>query len=191
MSSWSVLVVCEGNLARSPLAAALLQHDWPAHHLGSAHIGSAGTQAAAGEPATQQMCAVAASLGVDLGAHRSRRLSRDLLLASDLVLTLTEQQRELAQRLLPSATPRIFTLVEFVRLLRDERHRADGFDAVVSSAHATRPYSIGPDTAEDIDDPYGRGDDVYRRVGSNLAGLVTEITALLSAETSATVPPSG
>ena len=189
-SSWSVLVVCEGNLARSPLVSALLSQQWPTGFSGTVRIGSAGTHARVGEPAAEQMRAVAGSLDVDLDGHRSRPLTPKLLAASDLVLTMTERQREEVQRLLPSVTTRTFTLVEFVRLLRGQSVRHGDLVRTVEDAHLARPCSIGPASPEDVEDPYGRSNSAFGRVATILAALVRELADLLATNAGAQVPPA-
>lgn len=180
-SSWVILMVCEGNLARSPLACALLEQSWPEHRLGPVRVESAGTRAVADRRTAEQMRTIGESLGLDLGQHRARRLTPALLRDSDLVLVMTEQQREDAQRLLPSATSRIFTMIEFVRLLKESTEIGSDLRVIVASAHGRRPYSIGRDAREDVEDPYGHGNRVFRRVATELSALVGALTDLLAA----------
>jgi protein-tyrosine-phosphatase len=86
-ASYRVLLVCTGNTCRSPLAACAL-----ARELGPdgerVEVVSAGTAAWEGNPATEFSVEVAARDGVDLGAHRSRRVTPALLHAADLVLVM-------------------------------------------------------------------------------------------------------
>src|SRR5262245_56939381 len=66
-----ILFVCTGNTCRSPLAVAALRAE-----LGSdadlVELGSAGTAAAAGQPASEGAGRVAAAGGLDLRAERPR-----------------------------------------------------------------------------------------------------------------------
>src|SRR5437870_4626583 len=82
-----VLFVCTGNTCRSPMAAAALRSE-----LGSdaarVDVGSAGTAAWDGQPATEPSIEVTGRDGIDLASHRSRRVSPALLRASDLVLVM-------------------------------------------------------------------------------------------------------
>jgi protein-tyrosine phosphatase len=85
--SYRVLFVCTGNTCRSPLAAGAL-----AQALGPeaerVEVRSAGTAAWEGNPATEFSVEVALRDGVDLGGHRSRRVTPALLHAADLVLVM-------------------------------------------------------------------------------------------------------
>ncbi len=77
-----VLFVCHGNILRSAMAEALLRS------LGGASVASAGTAARDGLPADPRGIRVARELGADLGGHRARRLTPDLLAAADLVVVM-------------------------------------------------------------------------------------------------------
>ena len=92
-----VLVVCTGNICRSPLGAALLEdavaRSWGVQReelpaLGW-RIASAGTAALPGAPASEHSRVVAHELGLDLEGHRSRPLEDALEEPWDLVLAMT------------------------------------------------------------------------------------------------------
>lgn len=90
----SVMVICIGNICRSPMAEALLRSRQP-----GIQVSSAGLGALIGMPADPLACAVCADHGLDLSAHIARPILRDALMASDLVLTMSDgQTRELTQR---------------------------------------------------------------------------------------------
>ena len=83
------------NRFRSPLAAAMLTHRL--HDLGIAQswkIGSAGLRATPGQPALREVAAAAERFGLDLSAHRSARVDRDLLSEYDLILVMQAGQKE-------------------------------------------------------------------------------------------------
>jgi len=77
----NVLVVCHGNLCRSPFAASLL-----AETRSDLSVRSAGLAASEGEPADGAALRVARQLGVALEAHRTHRVSDGDLAWSHLVL---------------------------------------------------------------------------------------------------------
>ncbi len=92
-----VLVVCTGNICRSPLAAALLESEvaaaWgcpPAdlQELGWT-IASAGTFAMPGGPASDFSCQAGAEIGLELDGHRSRNLMELAELPWDRVLVMS------------------------------------------------------------------------------------------------------
>lgn len=86
----SVLVVCTGNICRSPIAAALL-----ARRLNDAgkQVDSAGVAALIGAPAAPYAQEVMRERGYDLSDHRGRQLTAEMLAQADLVLALDETHR--------------------------------------------------------------------------------------------------
>ena len=82
-----VLFVCTGNTCRSPMAAGALRKEL-GDDSAQVDVISAGTSAHEGDPATPEAVAVAGADGVDLGAHRSRRVTREMVRGADLVLVM-------------------------------------------------------------------------------------------------------
>jgi protein-tyrosine phosphatase len=102
----SILVVCEGNHCRSPMAAALLQ----AALGGTVAVASAGLEALEDLPAAPIARRLLAERGLDLSRHRGRRFTPALALAADLILVMDEGQKEACQRIAPSVRGRVFLL---------------------------------------------------------------------------------
>ena len=86
-----ILIVCTGNLCRSPLAEVLLRRELAAEHV-PAEISSAGLAAPLGASPDRRLRRVAGDLGVDVDDHRSRPASVGDLRAADLILTMTNEQ---------------------------------------------------------------------------------------------------
>ena len=82
-----VLLVCTGNTCRSPMAAGALRRLLEADG-GRILVESAGTAAWDDQPATEAAVRVAASAGVDLSGHRSRRLTPTIVRGADIVLVM-------------------------------------------------------------------------------------------------------
>jgi protein-tyrosine phosphatase len=83
----TILVVCEGNVCRSPMACALL-----AHRLPRARVVSAGTGALVGKPADSTAIALMSEQGIDLRGHVATLLNLQHVRDAALVLTMTATQ---------------------------------------------------------------------------------------------------
>ncbi len=88
----SVLVLCSGNIFRSPFAAAVLQRELNLRGAGSVRVESAGF-AAHGRPSPPHAIAAAARHGIDLAGHTSQLLVAPLARAADLIVVMEELQR--------------------------------------------------------------------------------------------------
>jgi len=106
----NVIFVCTANICRSPVAEALFR-DWllrqPAASAAAWRVSSAGTWADDGLPASAYTVDVLAAAGLDLSAHRSRRVVREMIEAADLLLCMTRSQREALQVEFPDLAGRI------------------------------------------------------------------------------------
>ncbi len=96
-----VLVVCTGNICRSPTAEGVLRH--LAHESGvSLHVDSAGTHGYhVGEPPDERAQRHAARRGYDLSALRARRIERADFEAFDLILAMDRGHLRILERLCP------------------------------------------------------------------------------------------
>ncbi|SNY64078.1 low molecular weight protein-tyrosine-phosphatase Wzb [Enterobacter sp. CC120223-11] len=78
-----ILVVCVGNICRSPTAERLLKH-----HLPSLDVESAGLGALVGKGADESAASVAAAHQISLDGHCARQLSSKMCREYDLILTM-------------------------------------------------------------------------------------------------------
>lgn len=84
-----ILLVCTGNTCRSPLAEALLRRELEKVGVTDAAVGSAGTGAWEGERASEGSYLVGLEEGIDLGEHRARLASKELVAEQDLILAMS------------------------------------------------------------------------------------------------------
>ncbi len=96
MRSDSILVVCIGNICRSPTAERLLKQALP-HKT----ISSAGISALAGHAADDTATAVADQNGVSLEGHVARQLTREMCQQHDLILVMEQKHMEAVSRIAP------------------------------------------------------------------------------------------
>jgi len=87
-----VLVLCSGNIFRSPFAAAVLQRELDLQGVGSIRVESAGF-AAPGRPSPPHAIAAAARHGIDVAGHTSQLVVADLARAADLIVVMEDLQR--------------------------------------------------------------------------------------------------
>ncbi|HXL35350.1 MAG TPA: hypothetical protein VN953_10530 [Gemmatimonadales bacterium] len=87
----TVLVVCHGNICRSPFAAALLGRELAAFGIDVQSAGFIGFN----RPSPAEAIAAAVRHNVDLTAHRSRLLTTSVVRAADLIVVVDQAQRRL------------------------------------------------------------------------------------------------
>ncbi|MDR5754856.1 MULTISPECIES: low molecular weight protein-tyrosine-phosphatase [unclassified Caballeronia] len=103
----SILVVCEGNICRSPMAMALF-----AHRFAGAHVVSAGTGALVGAGADPIAIELMAERGIDIRSHVANAIDARMVRDADLVLTATSSQRRDIESAFPFARGRVYRLCE-------------------------------------------------------------------------------
>lgn len=192
-----VLVVCTGNLCRSPLFAALLARDVDPARV---DVTSRGTQAALGAPVPAATRAAGRRLGIDLEGHVPRAVAVADLDAAHLVLTATRRHRRDLARTSPAVASRAFTIAEFARLAEaaladstpgisvdtpergvSRRAGADASPLTLEALLRMRGSVLRPDDAgdDDVPDPMGRRAGVHHRVARRLASAAEDVAAVL------------
>ncbi|MFW2177862.1 MULTISPECIES: low molecular weight protein-tyrosine-phosphatase [unclassified Moraxella] len=83
----NILVVCVGNICRSPIGEAMLQAKFP-----NMKVSSAGISALVGNPADDNAIQVMDEIGIDMRSHRARQLNAELMQQADLVLCMSAGQ---------------------------------------------------------------------------------------------------
>ena len=89
----TVLLVCTGNICRSPLAEAILLRELRERGVEHIEAVSAGTGAWDGAPASEGAYLIGLEHGLDLSGHRARLLTRDRVQNAELVLTMARHHR--------------------------------------------------------------------------------------------------
>ncbi|MFB9145661.1 low molecular weight protein-tyrosine-phosphatase [Halomonas alkalicola] len=93
-----ILVVCTGNICRSPVAEAMLREALPGRRLGSAGLG-----ALVGHGVEPTARALAEADSLDVANHQARQLTVEMLGDADLILVMSPGQRRAVGELAPQA----------------------------------------------------------------------------------------
>ncbi len=106
--AWNIMVICLGNICRSPMAEAFLKERLP-----DAKIASAGLEwATQGWSADDYSVRAMAEHGIDISDHRAQHLTEDLLEGVDIVLTMEQDQVRIVQRRFPGFKGEVRRLCE-------------------------------------------------------------------------------
>lgn len=101
----SVLVVCVGNICRSPMAEYFLKQQHP-----DLHIESAGISGLTGHPADEKAQLCMQRLDIDMRPHIAKKLNAEYLKQADLILVMSHNQQKHIEQMWPFAKGKVFRL---------------------------------------------------------------------------------
>ena len=131
---FNIVMVCTGNICRSPMAERLLIRMLPEDLRKKVRVKSAGTFALHGHQAAAEAVEALMQLGIDLSDHRARQLTRQIEKEADLLLAMEGQH------------------IDFIKSLRLwGRSKAKLLGEFVSA-----------DEPPEIEDPYGQPIEAYQ-----------------------------
>lgn len=107
-----ILVVCTGNICRSPLGEALFRQQFQEENIPT-RVKSAGTAALIDYPADAHAITVATNNGLDISGHRAQACNDELILSSPIILVMEEQQQRWIEKTQPAAKGRVFMYTKF------------------------------------------------------------------------------
>ena len=188
-----ILIVCTGNICRSPFIERFLQHQLDGCQPGAERpfiVGSAGTAALVGSAMDPQAAAVLESHGGDASGFRARDLSLALIDESHLVLTATRAHRGKVAMMSPKVLRRVFTFRDFADLVSgidgptasvlqtDPRAWVQQVTEKAASSRGLRP-PLAPEAA-DIVDPYRREDEVFATMAQQIIDSMPAVVRTLA-----------
>ena len=184
----SVLVVCTGNICRSPAAELLLRARLAELGQHGVRVASAGTGARVGEPVAEPVAELLRAQDVDPDGFAARQLVPALVVGADLVLTMTGAQRSAVVAANPAALRRTFTLREFAGLaalvgptvVDPAQPPADRLAALVAAAPRGRGRRDAGPVHDDVPDPHRGPAEGYATATGLVATAVDELVAVLA-----------
>jgi protein-tyrosine phosphatase len=180
----SILIVCTGNICRSPMAEGLLRQLLAERGAGDVTVESAGVSGWQDQPATPEAVMAMQERGIDIAPHLARRLGRQMIESADLILAMTADHRNAVAGVSPQAAARTFTLKELVSLLDragpnvtddDAAGSADKLRWAVEAAGKVRSEERPDLSDEDVADPLGLGIEAYRAAAWEIGEFSTRL----------------
>jgi len=188
-----ILIVCTGNICRSPFIERLLQRQLDERRSGFERailVTSAGTGALTGWAMDERAAAQLVAHGGDPVGFRARDLTPELIAGSDLVLTATRGHRGQVAAMHPKVLRQVFTFRDFADLVAG----IDGLSArvthmdpqawvrqVTEKAAASRGLNPPMEPAEaDIVDPFRREDEVFATMAQQIVESMPAVVRALA-----------
>jgi protein-tyrosine-phosphatase len=148
-----ILFVCTGNTCRSPMAEAVARKMASERGLADVEVGSAGTSAWDGAPASDGALLVGMERALDLSGHRARQLTRELVAEQDLIFAMGPHHLERIEAL-----------------------------GGVGKAHLLTGYASRGSSERAISDPIGAELEVYRATADELEREIRRVFDRMAAE---------
>lgn len=105
MAFENILVVCVGNICRSPMAEALLKQRFPEKNIDSAGVGALVGHGA--DPASIQ---IMQDQNIDLTNHVAKQIDEKLAQKADLIFTMSDSQNKWIEERFPFCRGKTFKL---------------------------------------------------------------------------------
>lgn len=108
-----ILVVCVGNICRSPAAEGFLKKFLSQIGKTDCQVASAGISAVVDSAASPHSVTVMTKRGIDISSHIARQLTPDMMLSHDLILVMETDQKKFLEQSFPFARGKVHLVGKF------------------------------------------------------------------------------
>lgn len=192
MNDARILVICTGNICRSPYIERVLATRLEGHGY---VVESAGTRALVDSQMDPESFTRLQAIGIDDNGFRSRQLTPEMAADADLILTATRDHRAEVVQLQPKALKYTFAVADFSDLvdgINEVPAASGGFFGPADDSYVARlvdyvgtrrtmTHPLDEDTA-DIPDPYRRGPEAFDLMVQRTDALLPGIVRVLKLE---------
>ena len=121
----NILVVCVGNICRSPIAEALLKEQYP-----QKSIDSAGLSAVVGNPVDPSSQAVMDPYKIDMSNHVAKQIDEKLVMTADIIFTMSDGQTKWIEERWPHCRGKTFKIGHWIdkEIADPYQHRQAAFE---------------------------------------------------------------
>jgi len=146
-------------------------------------VTSAGTEAIPGQRMHPYSAELLAERGIDTEGWFSRALDQAMLSEANLVLTATEDQRQLVELLAPYLVGLTFPMLQFAYLARSVRSARVlgaaelGPWLIQESYHRRKRLANFPEEQRDLGDPMGRTMNRFRQCAHSITNAYADVLA--------------
>lgn len=109
----NILVICIGNICRSPMAEALLKSALATSNKGDCVVSSAGLGALVGHPPDIKACQLMMEKGIDISGYRACQINKEMIRKADLILVMELAHKTAIEMIEPSAKGKVFRVGEW------------------------------------------------------------------------------
>lgn len=150
----NILFVCTGNTCRSSMAEGIFKFLLKESDIENINVSSAGIGAVEGEAANEKAIMALIKKGIDIRTHKARRLTREIIRESDLILTMTNEHKKVIVKFFPEYHKKIYTLKEYAHIVNNENISGRNLD---------------------IADPFGLDYNVYEKAAEEIEEQLKKI----------------
>ena len=121
----NILVVCIGNICRSPMAEGLLKRALFASNKGDCVVNSAGLGALVGQPPDAKACQLMIESGIDISDYRACQINKEMIRKADLILVMELAHKIAIEESETSAKGKVFRVGEWGKFDISDPYKQD------------------------------------------------------------------